>query len=105
MAVIQKDIVVPDNLLPGIMSGAIDIMGLAKNADNGRIVKHLDAFDSNDNDSSVAAIAALATIAVTALTAIGFGIASLVNKAKVSHFKEALNEYIDAVNNKELTVN
>ena len=104
MAVIQKDIVVPDNLLPGIMSGAIDIMGLAKNADNGRIVKHLDAFDSSDNDSSAAAIAALATLAVTTVAAIGYGVVSWVNKTKVSHFKEALNDYVEAVNNKELTV-
>ena len=104
MAVIQKDIVVPDNLLPGIMSGDIDIMGLAKNADNGRIVKHLDAFDSNDSDSSASAAAALIALGIAAVAGIGYGIYSIVNRSKVRHFKEALNAYVQAVNNRELTV-
>lgn len=104
MAVIQKDIVVPDNLLPDIMSGAIDIMGLAKNADNGRIVKHLDAYDSDNGDSAAGAVVALATVAAAALTALGFGIANYINRNKVKHFKETLNAYVNAVNNKELNV-
>lgn len=104
MAVIQKDIVVPDNLLPGIMSGEIDIMGLAKDADNGRIVKHLDAYDSNDSDSAVEAVAALAAVAAAALTALGFGIVGLIHQNKVKRFKEAMNAYINAVNDKDLNV-
>lgn len=105
MAVIQKDIVVPDNLMPGIMSGTIDIMGLAKNSDNGRVVKHLDAFDSSDDsNSSASALAMAITLGVAAVAGIGYGIYSLVNRSKVKHFKEALNAYVQAVNNRELTV-
>lgn len=40
MAVIQKNIVVPDNMLSGIMNGTIEIKGLAKNTNNGQIIKH-----------------------------------------------------------------
>lgn len=105
MAVIQKDIVVPDNLLPGIMSGEIDIMGLAKSADNGRVVKHLDAFDSlDDSNTSASAIATLIALGLAAVAGIGYGVYSLINKSKIKHFKKALNAYVNAVNNKELTV-
>jgi len=104
MAVIQKDIVVPDSLLPGVMSGAIDIMGLAKNSDNGQIIKHLPAADSNDSDSSAVAATTLFALCLAATAAIGYGVYTIVNKAKVKHFKDALNTYVEAVNNKELTV-
>ena len=104
MAVIQKDIMVPDNLLPGIISGAIDIMGLAKNTDNGRIIKHLDALDLGDSNSNAALAAPIITLSVFALTAIGLKIKTLVNKSKVKRFKEALNTYVEAVNNQKLTV-
>lgn len=103
MAVIQKDIVVPDNLVPGIMNGTIDIMGLAKNSDNGKIVKHLYASDPNDSNSSASAIPTLIALGI-AVAGIGYSIYSLVNRSKVKHFKEALNAYVQAVNNRELTV-
>ena len=73
MAVIQKEIIVPDNLLPGIMSGAIDIMGLAKNVNNGRIIKHLDAFDSDDSNSAALAVQ-LIVVGVAAVGGIGVGV-------------------------------
>lgn len=105
MAVIQKDIVVPDNLVDRIMNGGIDIMGLAKNSDNGRVIKHLDAYDSdNDNDSSEILGKALVVLTIAAFVGIGYGIYKLVHHFKVKHFKEALTAYVDAVNNKELTI-
>ena len=103
MAVIQKEIIVPDNLLPGIMSGAINIMGLAKNVNNGRIIKHLDAFDSDDSNSAALAVQ-LIVVGVAAVGGIGVGIYTLVNRSKVKNFKDALNAYIEAVNSKQLTV-
>ena len=103
MAVIQREIVVPDNLLPGILNGTINIMGLAKNVDNGRIVKHLETLDLDDSDSTAIA-AQLIAIGIAAVTGIGVGIYTLVKRSKVTHFKKALNTYIEAVNSKKLTV-
>lgn len=103
MAIIQKDIVVPDNLLPAIKNGEINIMGLAKNAENAQIVKHLDTLDLNKSDSSAKAAAVLIAAGVAAIAGISFGIYYFVKRSKVKRFKEALNAYVQAVNNKELT--
>lgn len=48
MAVIQKDIFIPDKLMPDVRSGKINIMGLAKNADNGKIAT---VFPDSDQSS------------------------------------------------------
>lgn len=104
MAVIQKDIVVPDYLLPKIMNGSVEITGLAKNVNNKQVVKHLATLDPDNKDSSAELVAMLVSLGIVAVAGIGAGIYGLISKAKVSRFKEALNEYIDAVNNKVLTI-
>ena len=102
MSVIQKDVIVPDYLVSKIKSGEIKIMGLAKNSDNGQIVQHLDAYDSNGSNSTAKA-GLFIGIGLAALAGIGYGIYTAVNDAKIKRFKESLNLYIKAVNNKSLT--
>ncbi len=107
MPIIQPSIIVPDNIYNDYISGKIDIMGLAKNADNHQVVKHLDTFDNNDSKSDTAAIAA-GVVAVVALATLVTGITiKFINKAKqkkVDEFKQCLNNYIEAVNEQRLTV-
>ena len=103
MAVIQAAIKVPDNMLPGVQRGDIHIMGLAKNAGNGQIIKHLETLKLDDKESAALA-AELIGVGIVALAGIGVGIYTLANKSKVKHFKKALNAYIEAVNNQTLTI-
>lgn len=104
MPVIQKDIVIPDKIFGDYLKGNVDICGLAKNVDNGRIVKHLDAFDTNDENSNATIIATVAVITTVAITSATAWIVNIISKKKVTHFKEALNAYIFAVNEKQLTI-
>lgn len=104
MAVIQKNIVVPDELLPKIMSGEIDIMGLAKNARDKRVVKHLDTFDLKDARSSTAVAVVIIGAGIVAVAGIGYSVYRVVGKIKVKRFKKALNEYVEAVKCKSLTL-
>ena len=109
MPIIQPNIVVPDNIYNDYLAGKVDILGLAKDADTSRIVKHLDTIPGTDDSEGsgeaalvVAGIAALATLAI----AVAGVTVHLVNKAsqkKVEEFKLHLNAYITAVNEQSLT--
>ena len=104
MAIIQPKIIVPENVYKDYLLGNVEIKGLAKDIDNGQIIKHLDTIDSDD-DSNAAQIA-VAIGAIVAVTAIVAGVTvRLISKAKqkkVEHFKECLNAYITAANKQTL---
>ena len=109
MPIIQPNIVVPDNIYNDYLAGKVDILGLAKDADTSRIVKHLDTISGTD-DSEGSGEAALVAAGIAALATLAIAVAGvtvhLVNKAsqkKVEAFKLNLNAYISAVNEQSLT--
>lgn len=109
MPIIQPNIVVPDNIYNDFIEGKVDIMGLAKDVDSHRIVKHLDTIPSKD-DSEGSGDAALIAAGIVALATIAFAVAGitvqLVNRANqkiVDDFKLHLNAYIIAINEQSLT--
>ena len=109
MPIIQPNIVVPDNIYNDYLAGKVDILGLAKDADTSRIVKHLDTIPGTD-DSEGSGEAALVAAGIAALATLAIAVAGvtvhLINKAsqkKVEEFKLHLNAYITAVNEQSLT--
>ena len=105
MPVIQPKIIVPESIYKDFVLGNVEIKGLAKNIDNGRVVKHLDTLETDD-DSNAGQVA-LAIGAIVAVTAIVAGVTvRLISKAKqkkVEKFKTCLNTYITAANEQTLT--
>ena len=71
MPIIQPSIVVPEDIYESYIAGDVKIMGLAKNADDGTIKKHLDIIsdddESNDDALNGGALFAIAATAVIAL--------------------------------------
>ena len=109
MPIIQPKIVVPEKIYCDYLAGKVNIMGLAKDADTSRVVKHLDTVPSNDDSENVgeaaliaAGIAALATLAIT-VASITIHLISKASQKKVEEFKLQLNNYISAVNEQKLT--
>ena len=109
MPIIQPNIVVPDNIYSDYLSGKVDILGLVKDTDTSRIVKHLDT-TSNTDDSEDTGDAALIAVGVAVLTTLAIAVTGLtvhlINKSsqkKVDEFKRQLNTYITAVNEQSLT--
>jgi uncharacterized protein YsxB (DUF464 family) len=117
MQIIQPKIEVPDDIYDDYCAGRLNIMGLAKDADNNRVVKHLDTvsetehfdddntLDNADNtDSSFGeAVVAAVVLAVAAITTITIHSIGKIAKKKVAVFKTELNTYIAAVNEQRLT--
>ena len=109
MPIIQPNIVVPDNIYSDYLSGKVDILGLVKDTDTSRIVKHLNT-TSNTDDSEDTGDAALIAVGVAVLTTLAIAVTGLtvhlINKSsqkKVDEFKSQLNAYITAVNEQSLT--
>lgn len=108
MPIIQPKIDVPDNIYKQYVSGNIEIKGLAKNAENHKVVKHLDTIEDSDSNNEDTDIIAFGVVALITLTAAITGITiKFINKAKqkkVENFKKCLNKYITSVNEQRLTV-
>jgi hypothetical protein len=104
MQIIQPKIEVPDDIYDDYCAGRLNIMGLAKDADNNRVVKHLDTvsetehfdddntLDNADNtDSSFGeAVVAAVVLAVAAITTITIHSIGKIAKKKVAVFKTEL---------------
>ena len=132
MAIIQPTIEVPDDIYTDYIVGNVDIMGLAKNAENARILKHLNLVANNYLEESVESVEEVVTsvyvedtdsvesseieaannnkligvgivIALVA-TGVGFWIYHKVNQKKIENLTTCLNAYITAVNDQNLTI-
>ena len=122
MHVIQPKIEVPDDIFERFKENKVTIMGLAKDVDNGRVVKHLDLSSEseprdNSNSSAEAAnesadsnadglalIVVLCVVATAAIVGGGIWIAQKLNQRKLNRFKMCLRDYVDAVNEQRLTI-
>ena len=117
MQIIQPKIEVPDDIYDDYCAGKLNIMGLAKDADNNRVVKHLDTVSETDNfdddnnlvnadnaDNSLGeAVVVGVALAVVAIATITIHSIGKIAKKKVEVFKTDLNNYIAAVNEQQLT--
>lgn len=104
MAVIQKGIIVPDRLMPEIINGKLQLMGLAKVADKKRIVKHLDVLDLKEtNLFNVVGISLLVVGIIVNVAFSGVRIYQMLAQKHIKVFEQSLNKYVQAVNNKALT--
>ncbi len=116
MAIIQPKIVVPDDIFEKYISGETEIKGLAIDANNKRVEKHLDLVidsyvDSQEEDNQVAnsdtaGIALLVGLCATAIVGVVLGGAWIYKKLsnrKLNEFKKRLKEYVEAVNGQCLT--
>lgn len=106
MPIIQPKIIVPENVYKDYLNGNIEIKGLAKNINNGKIVKHLDTIDSKDSNTNKA-IAISVGVATLLVVAAGVTVHffSKAKQKKVQAFKECLNAYIIAASEQTLSTN
>lgn len=104
MPVIQPKIIVPESVYKDFVLGNVEIKGLAKNIDNGRVVKHLDTLETDDDSNAGVALAIGAIVALTAIVAgVTVRLVSKAKQKKVEEFKACLNNYITAANEQTLT--
>lgn len=106
MAIVQAKIKVPNNLMPDIVCGKLNLMGLVKASDSKRIIKHLEIISLKDEKSAVAAQVGLSLLVVGAITTMAFAgvhLFQFFSRKKINDFKVKLNNYVQAVNEQQLT--
>lgn len=106
MAIVQAELHVPDDIYLEYVKGDVILRGLAKDADNGRIVKHIDLAKSSEGSNKALktlAIGALVTAAIEGLILGGVWLHGKIQKKRAKNFERDLNNYIAAVNEQHLT--
>lgn len=108
MAIVQAKIKVPNNLMPDIICGKANLMGLVKASDSKKIKKHLEIVSLQDEKAAMLAQAGISLLIVGVITATAFAGVKLFqffSRKKIKDFEVKLSNYVQAVNEQQLTEN
>lgn len=116
MPVVNVNLLIDEKTYLGVMSGALELCGMAKNIENGRIAKHIPTVIDSAKEGAVKAIDIIRTNKKAVLICGGFMIIGGVIYGTVNHFAnkekkklqvifaDNLQVYLDASKNGNLTI-